>query len=213
MDSNKNLVKGMKKRGTIKSKKAENAFLKTDRRNFVPKEYEDRAYGDSPLPIQSSQTINQPSTVAMMTELLEVKKGHKVLEVGSGSGYQAAILSKLVGSKGKVFTIEYDRDLSYEARHNLEDTGVGNVTVIRGDGSKGYEEQSPYDRIIVTAAAPDIPSPLLSQLRPKGILIIPIGTGKTQEMQKITKNKKGFKRESFGLYRFVPLKGESGQDE
>ncbi|MBN1923689.1 MAG: protein-L-isoaspartate(D-aspartate) O-methyltransferase [Nanoarchaeota archaeon] len=196
-----------KKDKIITDKKVLNAFKKVERQNFVPKYLKEFAYDDVPLHIGEGQTISQPTTVALMTQALNIKKGDNVLEVGSGSGYQAAILSELVGEKGKVFTIEYLKELYLFAKKNLK--SYKNVKVLLGDGSKGYNAEAPFDKIIVTAASPVIPPPLIEQLKTGGVLLIPVGEF-IQDMLKITKTKSGLKKEDLGEFRFVPLKGEHG---
>jgi protein-L-isoaspartate(D-aspartate) O-methyltransferase len=143
-----------------------------------------------------------------MTQALELKPGMKVLEVGAGSGYQSALISEIVGPKGKVITIEFLDNLYLFAKQNLK--AYKNVKIIKGDGSQGYKKGAPYDRIIVTCAAPAIPSPLLDQLKTKGILLIPVGSLYTQRMMKVVKTKKGVSQEDLGLFAFVPLRGKHG---
>ncbi len=183
------------------------AFKSVDRRKFVPSYLRLYAYDDKPLPIGEGQTISQPTTVAIMVQALEPKPGDKILEVGAGSGYVAAILSKCVGKMGKVITIEYLKSIYKMAKNNLKK--YSNVEVVLGDGSKGYEKEAPYDRIIVSAASPTIPKPLLSQLRDGGTMVIPVGEF-IQEMYKITKKDGKIKKEGLGEFRFVELKGEFG---
>lgn len=205
-----NLVQYWEKSGLIKDKRVIEAFKDVPREKFILKEHSNEAYGDYPLPIFDNQTISQPTTVMIMTQALEVKPGNKVLEIGTGSGYQAAILSKLVGSKGVVVTTEIRERLVDFAKKNLEAVGIKNVYVMHADGSKGYEKEAPYDRIIVTAAAPAPPDVLVRQLKVGGILLIPVGSFYVQEMLKIRKTKKGLEKESLGTFRFVPLQGEHG---
>src|SRR3989344_4363311 len=159
--------------GNLKTDNIIKAFRKVQREKFVLSEHKDYAYADEPLPIFKKQTISQPSTVAIMTEALKPEKGNNILEIGSGSGYQAAILSEIVGSKGRVVTIERHHELAEFARKNLE--GRKNVILIEGDGTLGCQEYAPYDRIIVTAEAPLLPEALIKQLKEKGRLVIPIG--------------------------------------
>lgn len=189
----------------LKSENVISAFRQVKREDFVPKEYREYSYVDKPLPIGHGQTISQPYTVAFMTEFLDVKKGHKILEIGSGSGYQAAVLSEIVGKSGKVFTVERIKELYEFAKNNLK--SYSNVSIVESDGSIGYEKESPYDRIIVTASAPKVPQSLIDQLKPNGKMIIPIKT----EMLLIEKNSIGLlKRKSLGAFMFVPLKGKFG---
>src|SRR3989344_560390 len=155
--------------GVLKDKEIISAFQKVPRENFVLKEYKEQAYLDEPLPILKNQTISQPTTVAIMTQALAPKAGNKILEIGTGSGYQAAILSEIVGKKGKVYTIERIKGLFEFAKKNLKKHK--NVVRIFGDGSKGYKEAAPFSRIIITAAANEIPNALFEQLKEKGILL------------------------------------------
>lgn len=200
------LIDYLVREGILKSKEIINAFKTVLREEFVLPEYREYAYIDEPLPILAGQTISQPTTVAIMTEALEPARGQKILEVGTGSGYQAAILSKIVGPKGKIYTIERIPELYKFAVKNLQ--SYKNVEVILGDGSKGYQAAAPYDRIIVTAAAPKIPKSLFDQLKEGGIMLIPIGFGLSQKMYKIRKIKNKMQKEDLGYFVFVPLVGE-----
>lgn len=180
----------------LKTPRVIDAFRKVNRENFLPDELKKFAGANQPLPIGSGQTISQPYTVAVMTEALSVNKGNKVLEVGAGSGYQAAILSVLAGS-GRVFTVEIIPELYELAKRNL--AGYNNVTVVAGDGSLGYQKEAPFDRILVAASAKKIPSALVSQLKEGGRLVIPVGN----EMYLI----EGGRRAFLGFFAFVPLTG------
>jgi len=162
------------------------------------------------LPIGYEQTISQPTTVLIMTEALELKKGQKVLEVGAGSGYQAALIGNLVGAKGKVITTEIIPELAKFAKANLKKAKIKNAFVVEYDGSQGYGKEAPYDRIIVTAACPEIPKPLVDQLKEGGIIIAPVGSFLGQKMVKGTKRKGGLETYSLGDFVFVPLKGKYG---
>jgi len=164
------------------------------------------AYEDKAFPIGEGQTISQPYTVAFQTEKLEVKSGQKVLEIGTGSGYQAAILLEL---GAKVYTIEFNKKLYEKTKNFLPSLGY-NPHFFYGDGSKGIPAKAPFDKIIVTAGAPVIPSALTEQLNENGILIIPVGDRETQKMIKITKKNGKLLREEFNQFAFVPLLGESG---
>ena len=161
---------------------------------------------NAPLPIGEGQTNSQPYTVAFMTQLLGPKEEDVVLEVGTGSGYQGAILSRLVR---QVYSIERFKELSDKAKEVLDRLGYKNVELKVGDGSLGWPEKAPFNGVIVTAGSPDIPPPLLEQLKEGGRLVIPVGTH-GQEMVKVTKTKVGVKREVFPGFRFVPLVGEAG---
>jgi len=180
------------------------AIMDTPRHLFVLPEYRNLAYADSPLPIGFNQTISQPFIVAYMTELLQVNDNHTVLEIGTGSGYQAAVLALLCE---KVFTIEIIPELAIQARGRLEDLNCANVNVKIGDGYVGWPEFAPFDRIIVTAAPEEIPCKLVEQLKPGGRMIIPVGERfQTQELLIITKSSEGIVRQETTLpVRFVPL--------
>lgn len=198
------LIQELIEAGALKTKEIIDAFQAVPREDFVPAEYGRHAYDNYPLPIAAGQTISQPLTVAAMTEALEPSKGQKILEVGSGSGYQAAILSKLVGPKGKIITTEIIPELFEFAKKNLKN--YKNVIVINVDGSLGYKEEAPYDRIIVTASAPAVPKPLTEQLKAGGRFVIPVN----DRMLLIEKN--GRTKETFiGFYVFVPLTGKHGR--
>jgi protein-L-isoaspartate(D-aspartate) O-methyltransferase len=177
------------------------AMLSVERHLFVPAELMQFAYGDYPLPIGYEQTISQPYIVAIMTELLDVKKNDRVLEVGTGSGYQAAVLSLLADS---VFTIEIIPELAYSAKKRLDSLGYKNVFVKTGDGYKGWKEHAPFDGIIVTCAPEKIPPLLLEQLATGGRMVIPVGSY-YQELILITKDSTGISKESIIPVRFVPM--------
>ena len=179
------------------------AMEKVDRGLFVKGHFEDRAYDDMPLPIASGQTNSQPSVVGLMTQALNVQPRDKVLEVGTGSGYQAAILSHLAR---RVYTVDRHRRLTRESEKLFESLGLHNITVITGDGSFGLPEQAPFDRIIVTAAAEDPPGPLLAQLKDGGIMVLPVGqSDAVQSLIKVTKTPDGLDYEELCPVRFVPL--------
>lgn len=179
------------------------AMESTPRDEFLEGIFKERAYENRPLPIGRGQTISQPTVVAIMTEALELHSRCKVLEVGTGSGYQAAILSKLVR---RVYTVERHRPLARAARALFQKLDLGNITVITGDGSLGLPEQAPFDRIIVTAAAEDPPANLLAQLKTGGIMVLPVGqTDTVQSLIKVVKTEKGFEYTELGEVRFVPL--------
>jgi protein-L-isoaspartate(D-aspartate) O-methyltransferase len=209
------MVKELKALGYIVSKEVEEAMLAIPREVFVPEDQRPFAYEDRPLPIGFGQTISAPSVVARMTELLQVRKGQKVLEVGTGSGYQASILAWLVGEKGHVWTIERIPELAARAKGAIESIGLGDrVTVIVGDGSLGYPEAAPYDRVIVTAAAPRPPHSLLSQLSVNGRMVIPIGGRSSQVLTVFEKKGPDSYEEFYDLeVLFVPLVGAEGWPE
>jgi len=204
------LINYWKRSGLIKDKNVLSAFENVKREDFVIGGDEHSAYADYPLPIHAGQTISQPTTVVMMTQALELKKGDKVLEVGTGSGYQAAIIASIVGSKGKVITTEVIPDLVKFAKANLKKAKIKNVMVVESDGSQGYEKEAPYDGIIVTAAAPAISKKLVGQLKQGKILVVPVGSLYMQEVLKIKKLKQDVDIDSLGHFAFVPLKGKEG---
>lgn len=211
---NAELARYLKNTKVLKSRKLERALLKTPRHLFVPEELQDSAYKDYPLHIGHGQTISQPSTVVIMTQLLDVKTGQKILEIGTGSGWQAALLSRMAGSKGKVFTIEIIPELAEFARKNLAKAKIKNVEIIVGNGSLGLGEKAPFDRIIITAAAPSIPEALREQLKIGGKIVAPVGSMYAQRMTVIKKTRKGFEQEELPSYfAFVPLHGEHGFEE
>ncbi|ACI19465.1 protein-L-isoaspartate(D-aspartate) O-methyltransferase [Dictyoglomus thermophilum] len=200
------LVEILKDEG-IKSQKVLNAILKIPRHMFVPQEYLSLSYENEALPIGYGQTISQPYIVALMTEALNLQGNEKVLEIGTGSGYQTAILAELAL---EIYTVERIKELLEEAKKRLRVLGYNNVYFKLGDGTLGWEEFAPYDRIIVTAASYDIPEPLKEQLKDGGIMVIPIGGRDFQYLYRITKKGDNFYRENLGGVRFVPLKGEYG---
>lgn len=176
---------------------------------FVPDAERGNAYADRPLPIGARQTISQPYIVALMTSLLDVQPGDRILEVGTGSGYQAAVLSRLAR---KVYSVEILEPLANRARRTLSVVGYNNVHVRVGDGYKGWPEEAPFDGIIVTAAAPRVPEPLLRQLKPGGRLVIPVGEG-YQDLEVLTKRADGgFDRTKVLPVRFVPMTGEAQRE-
>ena len=186
------------------------AMEKIDRGQFVQGLFSERAYDDTPLPIACGQTISQPSIVGLMTQALQLTPRDKVLEVGTGSGYQAAILSQLAR---RVYTVDRHRRLVMEAREVFDALDLTNVTTIVGDGSFGLPDQAPFDRIVVTAAAEDPPGPLLAQLRTGGIMVVPVGQSDTvQSLIKVTKTESGLEYEELAPVRFVPLVEGLGQD-
>ncbi len=197
------LISHLMQAGHLRTKRTINTFNEVPRENFVPHEYRKFAYADEPLPIGGGQTISAPHMVAEMTELLEPKNTDKVLEIGAGSGYQSAILSKLVS---KVYTIEFDKNLAAFARHNLEKSGIKNVEVRAGDGSKGYEKEAPYDKIIVTCACPEIPEELVKQLKENGRIVIPVGGQWYQDLVLGIKKKRKLETSKHGGCVFVPLR-------
>jgi len=186
------------------------AMREVPRELFVHPDYARNAYADTPLPIGFGQTISAPSIVAFMSKSLDVEEGMKILEIGSGSGYQAAILAELAGDSGVVYTVERLPELIQLAKSNVEKLGYTNVKFIEGDGTKGYAQEAPYDRIIVTAASPSIPQPLIDQLKDGGKLLIPIGSRMFQDLELIVKLGKEIETSHLMPVVFVPLIGEFG---
>lgn len=179
------------------------AMEKVDRGAFIEGHFESRAYEDMPLPIQCGQTISQPSVVGLMTQALEVQPRDKVLEIGTGSGYQAAILAQIAR---RVYTIDRHRRLAREAERRLSHAGITNVTVLAGDGCFGLPDQAPFDRILVTAAAEDPPGPLMAQLKEGGIMVLPVGqSDAVQHLIKVTRTADGYLYDELLPVRFVPL--------
>lgn len=179
------------------------AFKKVPREEFVLPEWRDSAYEDSALPIIAEQTISQPSTVVLMLDALEMKPGMKVLEIGAGSGYNAALLSKIAD---KVYSIERIKELAEFAKKNLKRAKITNVTVIHADGKKGHPKEAPYDRIIVTAGGEKIPKALLKQLKNNGVLLMPVGPEYGQQLIRVRRFGKEYTYEKLGGYVFVPLR-------
>jgi protein-L-isoaspartate(D-aspartate) O-methyltransferase len=202
----------LKEGGFIKTEKVEEAMINVDRSIFVPQKYINESYEDKPLPIGYGQTISAPSIVAYMTELLELREGDKVLEIGTGSGYQTAILSYIVKEKGLIISIERIKELSEIAYKNLEKLGLHkNVKLIVGDGSIGYENDKPYDRILITAASPKIPNFIYDQLKNGGIAVMPVGSIKEQKLVVLKKDELGEITIEYNIsVIFVPLIGYNG---
>jgi len=197
----RNMVEYQIKARGIKDKRVLSAMLKVPRHLFVPEEMKDLAYRDEPLPIGYSQTISQPYIVAYMTEALKLRPEDKVLEIGTGSGYQTAILAELVR---EVYTIEIIPELSQRAEETLKSLGYTNIEFLIGDGSRGWPEKAPFDAILVSAAPAEVPPALVDQLQINGRLILPVGTD-SQELVLIKKTKKGLEKTSLIGVRFVPL--------
>ena len=210
----KQLMEHLIENNYIKSLAVEKAFMAVDRGEFIPEDQKGMAYFDIPLSIYAGQTISAPSMVAMMLEYAELKKGTSVLEIGTGSGYGAALLAEIVGQEN-VISIERIPELVTTSKTNLEKNGYGKVGVIRGDGSLGFEKHSPYDRIISTAASPKMPAPWVEQLNPMGLIVAPIGGRHFyQELIVARKSREGKMNElKRGGCIFVPLVGEYGWPE
>ena len=203
----KNMVNEQLVSRGIKDQRILNAFLEVPRHKFVEEYLKYKAYDDYPLSIGYGQTISQPYMVALMTEAINPQPSVKILEIGTGSGYQAAILSRLCLA---VYTIERISALASRARKALDDLGYFNVHIRLGDGTLGLPQDAPYDGIIVTAGAPHVPESLIGQLREDGRLIIPVGDEGIQDLRRIIRTKDGVKEESLGGCRFVKLIGKNG---
>jgi len=197
-----NLIMDLRRKG-ITSRHVLAAIERVPRDLFVPESFSRHAYDDSALPIECGQTISQPYVVALMSQALDVGERDKVLEIGTGSGYQAAVLSHLCR---RVYTIERYRTLLVEAQKRFDALGITNVTAIAGDGAKGWPGQDPFDRIIVTAAAPNIPQILVDQLKIGGIMVVPVGKeGDVQTLVRIMKHEERVEETELMPVRFVPL--------
>jgi len=204
-EERKEMIALLRERG-ITDQKVLDVMGRLERHLFVKEPFINRSYDDTALPIAKQQTISQPYTVAFMTQELTATTGQKILEIGTGSGYQAAVLSEM---GCRVFTIERHMDLFLETRKLLERLGYRIATQC-GDGTVGWSEFAPYDGIIVTAAAPDVPDALLNQLAVGGRLVIPVGDLDMQELRVITKNEEGFETKEVHGFKFVPLIGKKG---
>ena len=199
------MVENQIERRGVKDPRVLEAMRTVPRHLFIPEPYQGRAYQDRALPIGMGQTITQPYVVAVMTGALHPKSSDKVLEVGTGSGYQAAVLSGLVE---KVYSIEIIPELAERARRTLKALGYDNVVVITGDGYRGLADEAPFDGIIVTAAPETIPEPLIEQLRVGGRLVIPVG-GRSQRLRVAERTKEGIQMRTLFGVRFVPMTGEA----
>jgi len=205
------LVESLKRRGYISTASVEAAMLRVPREEFLPESIRDDAYVDTPLPIGDGQTISAPHMVAIMVEHLDLRPGMKVLEIGAGSGYHAAVCAEIVGQDGRIYTVERISSLAAFAEANLKKTGYAStVTVVFGDGTNGLPEHAPYDRMFVAAGAPDIPPPLTEQIAEGGRLLVPVGGRFYQDLIRIEKRGAKLKKESLGGCVFVPLIGEHG---
>jgi protein-L-isoaspartate(D-aspartate) O-methyltransferase len=207
IEKNELLVKHLISTGALKTPKIIEAFRKTPRHLFVRRDYLNHAYDDIPLPTYHGQTISQPYTVAIMTEALSPKLGEKVLEIGAGSGYQAALIGRCVGQKGKVITIELESDLIEISKKNVKKVKLKNVLIIHGDGKLGYQKEAPYDKCIITAACDEIPKPIIEQVKIGGRIVAPVNDFLGQKMLVVDKiSETEFKKEDLGSFVFVPLR-------
>ncbi len=205
-----NMIEHQLRRRGIKDERVLDAMDQVPRERFLPETQWAEAYADRPLPIGQEQTISQPFMVALMTEALALQGKEKVLEIGTGSGYQTAILAKLAD---KVFTVERIRSLGRDAEKRLADMGIFNVLVRIADGTHGWKEEAPFDAIIVTAGAPAAPAPYLEQLKVGGRLVIPIGDRSVQTLYCYTRERNQIVKENLGRCIFVPLVGHYGWEE
>lgn len=206
--TNKDLVNRLTERNLIESKEVKQAFLKVDRKDFLPKDKEKWSYSDTPIPIGKGQTISAPHMVAIMTEKLEVKNRSKILEIGTGSGYQAAILAE-IAEKGEIHTTEKVKSLYKTTQENLK--RYRNIKIYKKDGSQGIPEVAPFDRIISTCGAPEIPKPWKKQLKETGVILAPIGGKYKQRLKRYRKEEGEIKEEDLNLpCAFVPMKGKHG---
>ena len=199
------MVKIQIERRGIRDRRVLDALRRVERHRFVPPDLQERAYDDGALPIGEGQTISQPYIVSIMTELLKLGGDERVLEIGTGSGYQAAVLAELVSH---VYTIEIVERLARQAEARLLALGYGNVTVRLGDGYRGWPEEAPFDAIIVTAAPDHVPQPLVDQLREGGRMVIPVGGG-AQDLVLLVKEQGKIREEQIIPVRFVPMTGEA----
>jgi protein-L-isoaspartate(D-aspartate) O-methyltransferase len=206
VEEEKKHLSGVLRSKGIKDEKLLEAIYKVPREKFISDALRKYAYDDNALPIECHQTISQPFTVAYMTQALDVKAGHKVLEIGTGSGYQTAILSEM---GAYVYTVERIKHLAITAKELLFNLGY-NFQIKFGDGTMGWEEYAPYDRIIVTAGAPAVPQPLIQQLKNEGKMVIPVGSRDTQKLYEIIKMGNDAEYIVHERFKFVPLIGEEG---
>ena len=182
----------------------EAALRAVARHAFVPASQQEAAYKDRALPIGEGQTISAPHMVAIMTDLLDLERGHRVLEIGTGCGYHAAVTAEIVGPE-QLYSVEYHENLAREARETLSALGYGAVSVRTGDGRDGWAEHAPYDRAYLTCAAPDFPARVVEQVRPGGVLLAPIGNGGQVLIRAVKQSDGSLEREQHGRVRFVPL--------
>lgn len=214
------LIDNLTKQGTLRTPKVIKALNTVPRTRFLPADSQAYSANDTPLPIGYGQTISAPHMVAIMNEALQLQTGQKILEIGAGSGWHAATVAEIIAPKeaprsewGHVYTMEINQNLADMARKNTMNTGYSDrISIIVGDGSRGYPPKAPYDRIFVAAAAPTIPKPLVEQLKPGGIILIPVGSPSLfQTLLKVTKGADGkLEEENLGGVAFVPLVGEYG---
>jgi protein-L-isoaspartate(D-aspartate) O-methyltransferase len=205
----KTLVKELIERGRLKTPEIIRAFEKIDRVDFMAPEEKDLSYVDNAFPIGHGQTISQPTTVAIMFELLQPKAGDTVLDIGSGSGWTTALLAEVVGPKGKVYSIEIIKELYQFGKKNVEKYKHDNIKFFNQDGSKGLSEQAPFDKILASASVPEVPSPIKEQLKVGGIAVMPVKDSIFKVKKKAPQK---FEIEEHPFFVFVPMKGEYGQE-
>ena len=202
------MVERLREHYRIADPRVLDAMNEVPRHLFVPEALQGRAYGDHALPIDANQTISQPYIVARMTELLEVTRDSRVLEIGAGSGYQTAVLARVAG---QVYAIERIGELARQAQSRIRALGIYNATVKCFDGTLGWSAHAPYDAVLVAAGGPEVPEPLLAQLKAGGRLVIPVGpTRESQRLVRVVREEDGFRREEHGPCAFVPLIGRYG---
>ena len=214
------LIDSLTREGILRSPRVIKAMRTVPRGRFLPEDMQSYSAVDTPLPIGFGQTVSAPHMVSIMNEALQLEIGHKVFEVGAGCGWHAATIAEIVAPSdaprsgwGRVYTVEIVQELAELARKNVMNAGYGDrVTITRADGSAGFPDEAPYDRVLVTAAAPDVPKPLVEQLKPNGIMLIPVGSAHLfQTLIKITKGANGkIVEENLGGVAFVPLTGQYG---
>jgi protein-L-isoaspartate(D-aspartate) O-methyltransferase len=205
------MVERLRDHYRIRDARVLEALAAVPRHLFVPEALQGRAYGDHALPISASQSISQPYIVARMTELLEADKSSRVLEIGAGSGYQTAVLARVAG---QVYAIERIAELAREAQARIRSLGIYNATVKCFDGTLGWAAHAPYDCILVAAGGPEVPDPLLAQLKVGGRLVIPVGPSRqSQRLVRVVRTEEGYQREEHGSCAFVPLIGRHGWNE
>ncbi len=209
------LIERLTKWGYLNKPEVVKAFRKVPRHEFVPENIQNYSYADQPLSIGSGQTISAPSMIAIMMESLDLAPEQRVLEIGAGSGYNAALVAEIVGRKGEVITVERIAELAEFAESNLKKTGYGWIRVVTGDGTKGYQEGAPWDRILVTACAPELPNPLIAQLKIGGKLGAPVGQHYMAQTWIVVEKQgeKKLKIQEHGGCSFVPLVGKYGWKE
>jgi len=206
----KNLVNKLIRDGRISKPEVIEAMLSVPRELFIPPVNRANSYVDAPQSIGEGQTISAPHMVGIMVEAMDLRPGQKVLEIGGGSGYHAAVVAKLIEPNGRIFSVETIGQLSRMALSNLKRAGIQSVTMINADGSVGLAAHAPYDRIFVACAAPSIPPPLIEQLKEDGILLIPVGSTYYSDLMRCSKVRGKLKKENLGGCAFVPLTGEYG---